>query len=94
MELRRLHIASVAGGTGLWNSCGALPPYPWSMPGGIIAAHCLTAFGQWAMELLLDTSTLPGDSAYWTSCIALPESLGVVGRGTPTPLSQSSLRSP
>ena len=45
--------------------------------------QCLTACGQWAMELLLCTAMLPEGSGLWNSCNALPHCLGVVGTGTP-----------
>ena len=44
---------------------------------------CLTAWGLWAVDLLQCTAPLPGGSGQWTSCNALPHSLGAVGSGTP-----------
>ena len=49
----------------------------------IPAVHCHTAWGQWVVELLQRTATLPGGSGQWNSCNALPRCLGVVGTGTP-----------
>ena len=47
------------------------------------AMHCLTALGQWAVELLQYTAALPGGSGQWTSCNTLPHCLGAVGSATP-----------
>ena len=43
--------------------------------------HCLTAWGQWAADVLQYTASLPGGSGQWTSCNALPHCLGEVGSG-------------
>ena len=53
------------------------------MRSGTPVTHCLTAWGQWAAELLQYTAALPGDSGQWNSCNALPHCLGAVGSGTP-----------
>ena len=45
--------------------------------------HCLTAWGQWAVELLQCTTSLPGGSGQWNACNALLHCLGAVGSGTP-----------
>ena len=45
--------------------------------------HCPTAWGQWAVEVLQCTASLPGGSGQWNSCNALPHCLGAVGSGTP-----------
>ena len=61
--------------------------------------HCLTAWGQWAVELLQCTASLPGGSGqcnscnalphcpwgsgHCNSCNALPHCLGAVGIATP-----------
>ena len=37
--------------------------------------HCLTAWGQWAVQLLQCTGTLPGDNGLWNSCNAVPHCL-------------------
>ena len=37
--------------------------------------HCLTALGQWAVEILQYTATLPGGSGQCSSCNALTASL-------------------
>ena len=47
------------------------------------AMHCHTAWGQWAVELLLCTATLPGGSGQCNSCNTLPHCLGAVGSATP-----------
>ena len=48
--------------------------------------HYLAAPGQWAVELLLNTASLPGGSGQWSFrswCYALPVCLGAVGSGIP-----------
>ena len=45
--------------------------------------HCLTAWGQWAVELLQCTAALPGGSGQCNSCNALPHCLGAVDSATP-----------
>ena len=45
--------ALVGSGNGQWNSCNALPHCLESVGSATLAMHCLTACGQWAMELLL-----------------------------------------
>ena len=45
--------------------------------------HCLTAWGQWAVQRLQHTASLPGGSGQCNSCNALPHRLGTVGSGTP-----------
>ena len=44
--------------------------------------YCLTAWGQWAVELLQCTASLPGGSGQFNSCNTLPHCLGAVGSGT------------
>ena len=44
--------------------------------------HCLTAWGQRAVELLQCTASLPGGSGQCNSCNAPPRCLGAVGSGT------------
>ena len=45
--------------------------------------HCPTAWGQWAVELLQCTASLPGGSGQRNSCNTLPHCLGAVGSATP-----------
>ena len=45
--------------------------------------HCLTAWGQWTVQLLQCTALLPWGSVQWNSCNALPHCVGAVGTGTP-----------
>ena len=45
--------------------------------------HCPTAWGQWVVQLLQCTTSLPGGSGQWNSCNTLPHRLGAVGSGTP-----------
>ena len=47
------------------------------------ATHCLTAWGQWAVQLLQCTASVPGGSGQCNSCNALPHCPGAVGSGTP-----------
>ena len=46
------------------------------------ATHCLTAWGQLAVQLLQCTASLPGGSGQCNSCHALPHCLGAVGSAT------------
>ena len=50
---------------------------------GILAMHCHTAWGQWVVELLQCTATLPEGSGQWNFCNVLPRCLGAVGSATP-----------
>ena len=85
--------ATPPGGGGQWNSCntrahrlggrGVLPRRRSLPKNGTPAMHCHTAGGQWAVQLLQRTATLPGGSGKWNSCNALPHRLGAVGSGTP-----------
>ena len=45
--------------------------------------HRLTTWGQWAVQLLQCTASLPGGSGPCSCCYALPNCLGAVGRGNP-----------
>ena len=45
--------------------------------------HCLTAWGQRAVELLQCTASLPGGSGQCNPCNAPPNCLGAAGSGTP-----------
>ena len=45
--------------------------------------HCLTALGQWAVQLLQCTASLLGGSGQCNSCNALPHCPGAVGSATP-----------
>ena len=49
----------------------------------IPAMHRLTAWGQWAVQLLQYTAALSGGSGQRDSCNALPHCLGAVGSGPP-----------
>ena len=55
----------------------------WGSGSGPRAAHCLTAWGQWEVEPLQYTASLPGGSGQCNSSNTLPHRLGAVGRGTP-----------
>ena len=57
-------------------AAGAPPPPP-PPP----ALHCLTVLGQWAVQLLQCTASLPRGSGQWNSCNALPHCQGAVGSG-------------
>ena len=46
--------------------------------------HYLTAWGQWAVELLQCSATLPGGSGQWNSCNKLPHCMGAMGSATPS----------
>ena len=47
------------------------------------AMHCLTAWGQWTVQLRQCTAPLPGGSGQCNSCNALPHRLGAVDSATP-----------
>ena len=81
------------------NSCHALPHCLGAAGGATSTMHGLTAWGQWAVQLLQCTApvpwgqwevevlqctdSLPGGSGQCNSCNALPHCLGAVGSGTP-----------
>ena len=44
----------------LWNSCNGLPQFLGAVGSVTLAIHCLTAWGQWAVQLLQCTATPPG----------------------------------
>ena len=82
--MQLLHYsAPLPGGSGQCNSCNALPHCLGAVGSGTPAMHCLTAWGQWAVELLQCTAPLPGGSGQCISCNALPHCLGAVGSATP-----------
>ena len=81
MELLR-YIASLLGGTGPCNSCNALSHCLGAVGHGTRAMHCLTTWGQWAVELLQCNASLPWGSGQCNSCHTLPHCLGAVGNGT------------
>ena len=64
------------------NSCNALPHCLGAVGSATPAMHCLTIWGQWAVELLLCTATLLRSSGQWNSCNALLHCLGAVGSAT------------
>ena len=64
-------------------SYNALPHCLGAVGSATSAMHCLTAWGQWAVELLSSTTTLPRGSGQCNSCNALPHCLGAVGSATP-----------
>ena len=70
------------GGKGQWTSCNTLPHCLGAVGSGPPATHCLTASGQWAVDLLQYTASLPGGSGQCNSCNALPHRLGGSGRWT------------
>ena len=53
------------GGGGQCNLCNALPHCPGSVGSATPAIHCRTALGQWAVQLLQCTASLPGGSGQW-----------------------------
>ena len=71
------------GGSGQCNFCNALPYGCGAVGSGTPATHYLTAWGQWAMQLLQYIASLPGGSGQWNSRGALPQSLGAEGCGIP-----------
>ena len=75
--------ASLPGGSGQCNSCNALPHCPRAVGSATPAMHCLTAWGQWAVELLQCSAPLPWGGGQRNSCNALPHCLGAVDTVTP-----------
>ena len=72
--------AALPGGSGQRNSCTALPHCPGAVGSGTPATHCLTAWEQWAVQLLQRTASLPGDTGQCNSCNGWSEcSAGPVG---------------
>ena len=61
---------------GCGKSCNALPHRLEAVGSGTLATHCLTALGQWAVQLLQCTAPLPWGSGQWNSS---------VGSGAPAP---------
>ena len=64
------------GGSGQGTSRSILPHCLGAVGSGTPAIHCLTACGQWAVDLLENTAPLPGCNGQWTSCNTPPHSLG------------------
>ena len=67
MEFLR-HSAPRRGGSGPCNFRNALPHCLGSVGGGTPTTHCVTAWGQWAVEPLKCTASLPGGSDQLDSC--------------------------
>ena len=65
--------------SGQWDSCNSLPRCLGAVGSATPSMHCLTAWGHWAMELVLCTAPLPRGSGQWNSSNAVPHSPGVVG---------------
>ena len=63
-------------GGGQWNSSNALPHCLWAVGSGALASHRHTVRGQWAVELLQHTASLPRGSGQWKLYNALPHCLG------------------
>ena len=70
--------------------CTALPHCLGAVGSATHAMHRLTAWGQWAVQLLRCTAPLPGGSGQCSSYNALPHCLGAVGSGTPAMRGPSS----
>ena len=65
------------------SSCNALPHCPRAVGTVTPAMLCLTALGQWAVELLQCTAPRPGGSGQCNFCNAVPHCLQAVGSATP-----------
>ena len=50
------------------------------MGSGTPAIHCHTARGQWVVDILRCTATLPGSNRQCNSCNAQPQCLGAMGK--------------
>ena len=53
------YTASLLGGSGQCHSWNTLPHCLGVVGSGTLAIHCLTAWGQWAVQLLQHTASLP-----------------------------------
>ena len=71
------------GGSGQWNSCNAPSHCPGAVGSATPAMHCLTAWGQWAVQPLQCTAPLLVGSGQCKSCNALPHCLGAVDSAAP-----------
>ena len=69
--------------TQTWVSCCMLPHCLGAAGRGPPASHCRSAWGQWAVDVLLFTTALPCGSAQRISGCLLPHCLGAVGSGSP-----------
>ena len=65
--LAALHLWAV--GSGQWNFCYALPHCLGAVGSATPALHCLNVWGQWAVELLQCTASLPGGSGRCNSVV-------------------------
>ena len=89
--------ATVPRGIGQCNICNTLPhrlgavgsatpaiycPGPGAVGNATLAMHCLTAWGQWAVDLLLFTTTFLRGSGQWNSRNAIPYRVEAVGSAT------------
>ena len=75
--------ASLPGGSGQCSSCNALPHCLGAVGNKTRAMHCITAWGQRAVQLLQCAASLPRGSGQCNSCNALPHCLGAVGSAAP-----------
>ena len=93
-----LRTASLPEGSGEWYSRRSLPPSLGAVGRASPAIHCRPAWasgqwyscdtlrhglGQWAVDLLQRTASLPGGSGQWDFCNALLHCLGAGGSGSP-----------
>ena len=68
-------------GTGHCYSCCAVPHSSGAVGSGTPAMHCRIAWGQWAVELVQYTASLPRGSGQCNFCYVLPNCPGAVGNG-------------
>ena len=81
MQLLRC-TASLTKGSGRGNSWNTLSHCLGAVGSATLAIHCLTAWGQWVVEVLQYTATLPGGSGQCNSCNKVPHCLRAVGSVT------------
>ena len=67
----------------LRTSCDTLPHCLGTVGSASASMHRPNAWGQWAVDLLQYTASLPGGRGQWISCNTLPHCLGAVGSGLP-----------
>ena len=76
-------LTRVPGSSGQCHACNALPHCLGAVGNATPAMHCLTAWGQSAVQLLQCTASVPWSSGQCNPCNALPHCPGAVGSATP-----------
>ena len=77
-----MHGLTALRAVGSATHCNALPHCLGAVGSATPAMHYPTAWGQWAVQILQCTASLPGGSGQCNSCNALPHCLGAVDSAT------------